>query len=68
MEAEELKIVKWALVVTRKDKTKNEYVSRTAKVAKLGDKLQGKVTLVWTREDERRRLPWEKNDRDGNTW
>ena len=39
MEVAELKMVRWALRVTRKDKIRNEYVRGTAKIAKLGDKL-----------------------------
>ena len=39
MEVAQLKMVRWALGVTRKDKTRNEYVRGTAKIAKLGDKL-----------------------------
>ena len=39
MEVAELKMVRWALGVTRKDKVRNEYVRGTAKIAKLGDKL-----------------------------
>ena len=35
----ELKMVRWAMGVTRKDKLRNEYVRGTAKIAKLGDKL-----------------------------
>ena len=38
MESTELKMVRWALGVTRKDKIRNEYVRGTAKIAKLGDK------------------------------
>ena len=40
LEVAELKMVKWALGVTRKDKIRNEYVRGTAKIAKLGDKLR----------------------------
>ena len=40
MEVAELKMVRWALGVTKKDKIRNEYVRRTAKIAKLGDKLR----------------------------
>ena len=36
----ELKMVRWALGVTRKDKIRNKYVRGTAKIAKLGDKLR----------------------------
>ena len=39
MEVAELKMVRWALGVTRKDKIKNEYVRGIAKITKLGDKL-----------------------------
>ena len=46
MEVAELKMVRWALGVTRKDKIKNEYVRGTAKIAKLGDKLRG-MRLRW---------------------
>ena len=57
IEIAEMKIVRWALAVTRNDKTRNEYVRGTAKIAKLGDKLwECKATLVWTHEKERKRL------------
>ena len=39
MEIAELKMVRWALGVIRKDKIRNGYVRGTAKIAKLGDKL-----------------------------
>ena len=38
MEVAELKMVRWALGVTRKDKVRNGYVRGTAKIAKLGEK------------------------------
>ena len=38
MEVAELKMVRWALGVTRKNKIRNEYVRGTAKIAKLGVK------------------------------
>ena len=40
MEVAELKMLRWALWVTRKDKIRNEYLRGTAKIAKLGDKLR----------------------------
>ena len=40
MEVAELKMVRWALGVTRKDKIKNEYVRGTAEIANLEDKLR----------------------------
>ena len=46
MEVAELKMVRWALGVTRKDKIKNEYVRETAKIAKLRNKLWG-TRLRW---------------------
>ena len=39
MKVAELKMVRWALGVTKKDKIKNEYVRETTKIAKLEDKL-----------------------------
>ena len=41
MEVAELKMVRWARGVTRKDKIKNDNVRETVKIAKLGDKLWG---------------------------
>ena len=38
IEVAELKMVRWALGVTRKNKIRNEYVRGTAKIAKIGDK------------------------------
>ena len=64
MEVAELKMVRWALGVTRKDKIRNEYVRGTAKIAKLGDKLRN-ARLVWPREKERRRLCGKNGDGDG---
>ena len=40
MEVAELKMVRWALGVTKKDKIRNEYVTGTLKIAKVGDKLR----------------------------
>ena len=46
VEVGELKMVRWALGVTRKDKIRNECVRRTAKIAKLGDKFWN-AKLCW---------------------
>ena len=46
MEVVKLKMVRWALGVTKNNHSKNEYVRRTAKIAKLGDKLWG-TRLRW---------------------
>ena len=53
MEVAELKMVRRAIGVTSKDKTKNEYVRGTAKIAKLGDKLRG-TRLRWCGHVKRR--------------
>ena len=46
MEVAELKIVRWAMGVTTKDKIRNEYVRGAAKIAKLEDKLRN-ARLRW---------------------
>ena len=53
MEAAELKMVRWALGVTRKDKIRNEYVRGAAKIAKLGDKIRN-ARLRWYGHVKRR--------------
>ena len=53
MEVAELKMVRWALGVTRKDKIRNEYVRGTATIAKLGDKLRN-ARLGWHGHVKRR--------------
>ena len=53
MEVEELKMVRWALGVTRKDKIRNEYLRGTAKIEKLGDKLLN-VRVLWYGHIKRR--------------
>ena len=53
MELAQLKMVRWALEVTRKDKIRNEYVRGTAKIAKLGDKLWN-ARLRWYGHVKRR--------------
>ena len=49
----ELKVVRWALGVTRKGKIRNEYVRGTAKITKLGDKLRN-ARLRWYGHIKRR--------------
>ena len=53
MEVVELKMVRWALGVTRKDKIRNEYVRGSAKIAKLGGKLRN-ARLRWYGHVKRR--------------
>ena len=66
MEVAELTMVRRALVETRKDKIRNEYVKGTAKIAKLGDKLRDE-RLRWYEYVKRRRegCMGKKNDGDG---
>ena len=62
MEVAELKMVRWALGVTRKDKIRNEYVRATAKIAKLGDKLRN-AKLRWyghAKKREEKKTTWRK--------
>ena len=68
MKVSELKMERWALGVTRKNKIRNEYVRGTAKNCKAGRQtLECKATLVWTSKKERRRLRGEKDDGDGGS-
>ena len=53
MEVAELKMVRLALGMTRKDKIRNKYVRGTAKIAKLGDKLRN-ARLRWYGHVKRR--------------
>ena len=53
MEVAELKIMRWAMGVTRKDNIRNEYVRETAKIAKLGNKLRN-AKLRWYGHVKRR--------------
>ena len=53
MKVAELKMVRWALGATRKDKGRNEYVRGTAKIAMLRDKLRN-ARLRWYGHVKRR--------------
>ena len=66
MEVAELKMVRWALGVTRKDKIRNEYVRGTAKIAKLRDKLWNARLRWYGHVKKERRLHGEKDDGDGS--
>ena len=54
MEVAELKMVRWALEVTKKNKIRKEYVRGTAQIAKLGDKLRN-ARLRWYGHVKRRK-------------
>ena len=53
MEAAEMKMVRWALRVSLKDKVRNEYIWGTAKIRRIGEKLRGK-RLRWFGHVKRR--------------
>ena len=53
LEVAELKMVRWALGVTREDKIRNEYIRGMVKIAKLGEKIRG-ARLQWYRHVKRR--------------
>ena len=53
MEVAELKMVRWALGVTRKDMIRNGYIRGTAKIAKLGNMLRS-GRLKWYGHVKRR--------------
>ena len=67
MEVAELKMVRWALGVTRKDKIKKQIHERDCKNCKAGRQAsECKAMLVWTRKKERRRLCGKKDNGDGS--
>ena len=53
MEATELKVVRWALGVTLKDRVRNEYIWETAKIRRIGEKLR-EERLRWFGHVKRR--------------
>ena len=53
MKVAELKMVRWALGATRKDKIKNKYVRGTTNIAKMGEKLRN-ARLRWYGHIKRR--------------
>ena len=66
MEVAELKMVRWALGVTRKNKIRNEYLRGTAKNRKARRQTsECKATLVWARENEKGWLRGKNDDGDG---
>ena len=53
MEAAELKMVRWTLGVTLKDRVRNEYIWGMAKIRRIGENLRGE-RLRWFRHVKRR--------------
>ena len=60
MEVAELKTVRWALGVTRKDNIRNEYVTGIAKIAKLGDKFRNARLRWYGHMKGVKKATWEK--------
>ena len=56
LEVAELKMVRWALGVTREDKIRNEYIRGTARIAKLGEKIRAR--LRWNGHVKRREVEY----------
>ena len=68
MEFAEMKILRFALGVTRKDKIRNEYIRVTVKVERLGmEDERGQAEVVWTCHEERPRVCRKKGDQNGVT-
>ena len=67
MEVAEMKMLRFAMGVMRKDKIKNEYIRGTVKVEWLGMKMRGKAEVVWICHEERPRVCRKKDDRNGVT-
>ena len=53
MEVAELKMVRWALGVTLKDRVRNKYILGTAKIRRIGEKMRGE-RLGWFGHVKRR--------------
>ena len=66
MEVAELKMVRWALGVTRKDKIRSKYVRDCENRKARRQTSECKATLVWPREKERRRLEEGGKNDDGD--
>ena len=58
-------MVKWVLGVTRKNKTRNEYVRDCENRKARRQTSDCKTTMVWAREKERRKLRGKKDDGEG---
>ena len=67
MEVAEMKLLRFAMEVTRKDKIRNEYIRSTVKVERLGMKMREGSEVVWTCHEERPRVCKKKDDGNGIT-
>ena len=46
MEVAEIKMLRFAMGVTRKDKIRNEYIRSTVKIERLGIKMRGQAEVI----------------------
>ena len=68
MEVTEMKMLRFAMGVTRKDKIRNQYIRSTVKVERLKMKDErGQAEVVWTYHEERSRVCRKKDDANGVT-
>ena len=69
MEVTEMKMLRFAMGVARKDKIRNEHIRSTVKVERLGMKMrEGRLGgMDWTCHEERPRVYRKKNDGNGVT-
>ena len=56
MEVAELKMVRWALGVTLKDRVRNKYILGTAKIRRIGEDERGETKVVWACKEKGRKL------------
>ena len=66
MELAEMKMLRFAMRVTRKDRIRNEYIRNTIKVERLGMKMR-EGRLRYYGQEEKPRLSRKKDDRNGVT-
>ena len=62
MEAAELKMVRWALGVTLKDKVRKEYIWGTAKIKRIGEAEGRETEMVPACKEKGRTLHRQKNN------
>ena len=65
IEVAEMKMLRFAMGVTKKDKIRNEYIRGTIKVERLGMKMREGIEVVWTCHEERLRICRKKDDGNG---